>query len=156
MRSTIPCSIGLQACPKRCLLPMSAVNSARRQFLNSGPRSLLIIWGNVPDRKIHLASALLTCECPSASIGSNNAAWHKHHTYTKVYLLPRLSAGLDGPSQSTITSSQASQSKGITAFASCLVGRRLNLKHVMQFSTHFSTSLRSPGHAATRDKMSIV
>ena len=89
-------------------------------------------------------------------MGSNNAPWHKQHTYVRVYLLPRLSGGLEGPSQSTMTSSQHSQSNGTTVLASCFVGRRLNRKHVMQPSTHLSMSFLSFGHAATLDKMSMV
>ena len=105
---------------------------------------------------MHRANILRTSECVRLAPGSKSTPWHKQQTYDITYLLPARSAGHEGPSKSTMTSSQHSESIGLTATESCFVGRFRKRMHVAHRSIHCSTSFRSPGHHATRCSSRIV
>ena len=144
--STKPVSMGRQGVLNRWPSPIRALYSAIRAFLNSGPRSLNTSDGIVPLRIIQHANIRRASIAFSFVPCSSKVPWHKQQMYVIVYLLPDLSAGLLGPSRSTMTSSQQSTSVGIRGTVSCFCGTFLNLMHVRHLSHHWRTSSFIVGH----------
>ena len=85
--STNPCSMGLHGVPNLRPMPTRAVYSAIRWFLNSGPLSVPMKVGMVPDRNMQDANILRTSAPVLRLLFSKSTPWHILHMYVMTSVL---------------------------------------------------------------------